>query len=258
MDLDLFPFVELEKTLDETGLGLGPDRDEDPRNGQGGYGSILEVADGERFHSDGAFDAVDDRVEQDMDLFAAELVPAVDEGQTPGVPGQEEGLFEGIVPAAADGDIAPREKGPIAGGAVGDAGTGQPLFARDAQPPVGRARGQNDGPGFVLLLIPFEDERLAGFRDPEDFVGFDAGAERFGLLAEALHQIRGRHAGRKAGVVLDPVGEEDLPAGHPFLQDDRLSARPPGVKGGRQTGRAGADDNDVPGDAHGRIRGAWR
>ena len=173
VDLDLLPFVELEKSLDESCLGLGPDRDEEARNGQGGSRAVLEVADGERLHFGGALDAVDDGVQQDadlpvgghpllVDLLAAELVPAVDEGQRPGEPGQEEGLFQGVVPAADDGDVAPGEKGPVAGGAIGDAGAGQAFFARNAQPPIGRARGQDDGPGLVISFVPFENERLAG------------------------------------------------------------------------------------------------
>jgi len=68
----------------------------------------------------------------------------------------------------------------------------------------------------VSSPVPFENESAARPSDLQDFVGLDPGAERLGLGPEALHQLKGSHAGGEAWVVLDPVGEEDLPAGSPF------------------------------------------
>ena len=58
-------------------------------------------------------------------------------------------------------------------------------------------------------------------------------------------ELEAADAVRKAGVVLDEVGERHLAAGHVALQHDGAQAAAGAVDGGGEAGGTGADDDDV-------------
>ena len=188
-----------------------------------------------------------------QDLGAAQGVAAVDQVDFGGELGQEDGLHEGRVSAADHGDLGVAEKGPVARGAVGHAAADEPAFVLQAQAPVLGAGRDEHGPGRVFGLAAGHDPALAVgvAADCLGRVADDPGPEFYRALPEILHQLEGGHAVGEAGVILDPVGDQDLAARDGFLQDDCVQAGPPRVDGGGQAGRPGADDDHV---VRGRVR----
>ena len=74
------------------------------------------------------------------DLGGPQLAASVDDGDLVGEPGEEEGLFEGGVPATDDGDVPLAEEESVAGGTGGHPVAEQALL-------VGQVEHQRLGPG---------------------------------------------------------------------------------------------------------------
>src|ERR1700733_1580378 len=77
------------------------------------------------------------------DLGRAQAVPAVDDGDRLGEPGQEGRLLQRRVAAADYRDLGLAEEEPVTGSTPGHAVPGQPLLARCAELAVPRAGGDN-------------------------------------------------------------------------------------------------------------------
>ena len=100
-------------------------------------------------------------------------------------------LLERGVAAADDGDLAAAEEEAVAGGAGGDAATAELLLGWQAEPQRGRAGGDDDRVGAVLVLADPDPERpLAEVDRVASRLDACVGAEALGLLAELLHQLR--------------------------------------------------------------------
>jgi hypothetical protein len=165
--------------------------------------------------------------------------------------GQEESFLHGGVPAANDGDVLVLEEEAVAGCAPADPAARQTLLIFQAQLAVGRAGGDNDG---------LRSERLAGADSDllDGAIEFQVGdvlkqdfrTEALGLLLEGVHEIRSHDAFGETRVVFDVGGVHEFTAGLYGTGDQqRLQVGTRRVDSCRVTGRAGADDDDVP---HGR------
>ena len=76
------------------------------------------------------------------------------------------------------------------------------------------------------------------------------GAEILRLLLHVLHQVGTVDAFGKAREILHQGGERELAAGFVAADHQRLQIGAGGVDGGRVSGAAGTDDDDV---SHGQI-----
>ncbi len=179
------------------------------------------------------------------DLAGPELVPAVEEVDLRGEACQVEGLLEGRVAAPDHGDLLVPEEEAVAGRAGRHAVPAEPLLGREAQPDRRRPGCHDDGLGAVLHAARPDPERAAGEVDAVGLDVEDARPEALCLLAEAEHQLGTLDPVGEARVVLDVGRDRELAAGLVAGQDDRREVRPGRVDGGRQAGRAGAQDQDV-------------
>jgi hypothetical protein len=75
-------------------------------------------------------------------------------------------------------------------------------------------------------------------------------SETLRLLAHVLDQLRAKNAFGEAREILDQRGERELSAGFVAFDDQRFQIGARGVEGGRVSGTAGADDDDVASFAH--------
>ncbi len=177
--------------------------------------------------------------------------------------GQEQRLLQRRVAAADHQQLvgAPVER-TVAGGAEVHARADQVVLARYPQPPVLRAgRDQHRAAGDLLTGGELHVHSALVGRQPGDLDrGEQLHAVPAGLLDEPVGQLAAADAVREAGVVVDPLGDAGLAAEAGLVHHDRLDALPGGVDGGRQSGRAAADDHQVVRAAARRSAAAraWR
>ena len=101
------------------------------------------------------------------------------------------------------------------------------------------------------LVVGFDAESAALVGELLDLgEGAELRAELLGMRVHQLADAGAVQALGHAGVVLDPVGRDDLPAGQRGLEHDRVRAGARSVEGGGEPGRASADDGDVDDLAH--------
>ena len=179
------------------------------------------------------------------DLGAAELLAAVEHDDLGREPGQEAGLFERRVAAADDGHLLAAEEEAVTRRTGAHAAAAQARFVVEPQPQRGRAGGDDDRFGRVLHALRPQPERTSREIDHVDVRVDHPRPEPLRLLAELLHQLGALDALREAGVVLDVAGDHQLAAGGVAADDDGLEVGPRGVDRSGQSGRAGADDDDV-------------
>ena len=83
-------------------------------------------------------------------------------------------------------------------------------------------------------------------RSTDDDVALDdLGAEPLGLRAQLRHQVGPHDAVAIPGPVLDHRGQHQLTAGFDAFDDERLEIGARRVERGGESGRAGADDDDL-------------
>jgi hypothetical protein len=138
-DLDLAPFIELEKPGNEAGQRFGSDRDEERGRVQRLDPPFPEMPQAKTSDLFLAHDLLDDGLPKDLDvrrrqdallvdLLAPELIAAVDEGDTAGVFCQKKGFLESIVAPADDRHVAVPEEGAVADRAVRNTAAGESRF----------------------------------------------------------------------------------------------------------------------------------
>ena len=158
---------------------------------------------------------------------------------------QEEPFLHGAVAAAHHGDFPVPVEGAVTGRAGGDATAEEPFLARHAEQ-AGRRTGA-DHHGLRRVLVPVR-------RDPvrprfefhrRNFLILHLGAEPFGLLPHAVHEVHAAQALGESREVLDLAGERQLPADRTARQHDGRQVRPGRVQGCRVTRRTPADDDDL-------------
>ena len=76
-------------------------------------------------------------------------------------------------------------------------------------------------------------------------VELDLGAEILGMLFHAFNQFRTAQAIGKSGIILDLVGDGDLPAKLTAGDNQRRQLSPGGVKRGGQASWSRADDDNT-------------
>jgi len=123
---------------------------------------------------------------------------------------------------------------------------GELLLARHVEAARRRAHRDDHRVGQVLVaIVGLQAERRAAaevhFRHRA--VQLDARPEALGLRLHLLDELLPGQRLRKAGVVLDLVGQRDLPAQLVPGDDQRVEVGPRRVEGGGQPGGAGADDD---------------
>ena len=188
-----------------------------------------------------AEDVVHDGVPGDLDLLvgqgpllhdlgAAELVPAVDQGDLGRKAGQEGGLLERAVAAADHGDLLVPEEEAVAGRAGRDPTPLEALLGVEAQPAGRRARGEDHGLRFVEVVPDPDLERPRGEVHLGDHVIDMLGAEALRLGPHLSHELGPLDALGEPGEVLHVRGDCELATGLETLDDEGLEVGPRGVE----------------------------
>nr|GEU28440.1 hypothetical protein [Tanacetum cinerariifolium] len=197
----------------------------------------------------------------DQDRFGAELVAAVDQRHFIGNVRQVQRFFHGRVAAADDGHFLVAIEETIARGAGGHAAAHEFLLGRQAQVLGRRAGGNDQGVARVLVAVAQQADRFFGQEGRVDVVEHDLGLEAFGVLQQALHQVRALHAHRVAGPVFHVGGGHQLAALLHARDQHRVQVGAGSVNGGAVAGRAGAEYQNAGvfgSDGHGGLlRRCW-
>ena len=161
--------------------------------------------------------------------------------------GEEHALLDSGVAAADHRDRLVAVQGAVAGGAPADAAADELRLARDARTTRLDAGCEDDRARVDLLAVgdQYVEALGIGAQRAHALDLAHLGTELLGLLLHLLREVEPGDALGEARVVLDQVGEGDLPAGHVALEDGGLEATATAVDAGRQARGAGADDDDV-------------
>ena len=160
----------------------------------------------------------------------------------------ERGL-PGGVGAADDERFLAVEEGGVARGrsAVPDSASGETVGADGIQPPVRDPGGEQyrvGGDGRPVGEL--HDARTSHHIDGDRFLrGQELGAEAAGLRRRSPREVGSGEPGREPKVVLDARAHPGLPAERLSLDDDRSQPFRSAVDGGRESGGAGTDDDEV-------------
>ena len=154
-----------------------------------------------------------------QDLGRAKLVPPVDDVDLLAAAGQEDGILDRHVSAADDRHVGASEKCAVAGRAVGHAHACEFLLTGDAELSVARAGRQDHGFGLVDFVLRVHLLDVLGQLELRDFRGHEFCTEVVGVVTHFHGQI---HAGdaRKARIVVNLIGIDDLAAAHEVLFDN--------------------------------------
>ena len=142
--------------------------------------------------------------------------------------------------------LVPEERA-VACRAGGDAVALQALLGLQPKPAGGRARGDDDRPRLVLLVLDPDSERLLAEVDLRDVVGDELGAEPLRLAAEVGHHRGAHDAVGVAGIILDVARDHQLPAPLEPLDHERVQVRACRVEGCGIAGGTAADDDQLTG-----------
>ena len=123
---------------------------------------------------------------------------------------------------------------------------GEALLPIDAQVPVLRAGGDDDATRFVGTLGGGDALDVALQLEGGGVLVADLGAEALGLFLHLVHELGAHDSFDEAGVVLH-LGRvhQSAAGGDRACQDDRVELGASRVDGGRVTGGAGANNDDV-------------
>jgi hypothetical protein len=175
---------------------------------------------------------------------------------------QVERLLDRGVTAPHHHDVLILEEEAVARGAGRQAVPQEPLLRFDSEEPRRGAGGDDQRPGEeVMLVVDGEAERPLRQVGRGGRASQVLGAESRRLLADVLDQLRAHDAGGEAGEVLHLGRQTELTAGLVAVDQERPQVGARGVDRGRQTGAAGAEDDDISGmlaRAGGRRRGSGR
>ena len=179
-------------------------------------------------------------------LLAPEIGAAVDEGDVGAGLAQKQRVLQSRVAAAADGHILTRKEGPVAHGAIADAGAHKLLLAFHPEHAGLCTHGDNQSPALKLRTRLTRDglDAVCLRAHGHGLVQLHLGALLHGLLEQLVAEL-GAGDGEKAGEVFDPGAPGDLPAEGVFLDDQHALSRAPGIGGGGQSRRAPADNEDI-------------
>ena len=242
VDDEIALLVGGELVPEEPGVGDVADKDKDAVDGQVARRAGLDVAQADGGDAVLTLDAVDDGVPDKVDarVFAgaaleggpgAELVAAVDDGDTGGESGEKEGLLEGAVAAADDGDVFVAEEPAVAGGAIADAAAGELGLAGDAELAGGGAGGDDEGFGLVDAAVGGDGEGAVAEVDGGHQVHLKDGAKALGVFLQALDELGAGEPFGKAGIVVDLPGEGHLTADLVAGKDEGAAVGAAGVEG---------------------------
>ena len=154
-------------------------------------------------------------------------------------------FLEGGIAAADHRDLMAPEEEPVAGRAGGDAVPEQAFLGRESEHPGLGAGSDDHRAGDDLLPGGPDRERRSGEVDVLGVGGDELGAETFGLLPEAGHEVGSENPFGEPGEVLHLGGEHELTTGGEPFDHDRSQVGASGVDGRGQTGRPGTDDHHV-------------
>jgi hypothetical protein len=191
----------------------------------------------------------------DQDRLGAELVAAVDQRDLGGDVRQVQRLLDGGVAAADHGHFLAAIEEAVAGGAGRHALAHERLFRRQAQV-LRRGAGRDDQRvAGVLMAVADQADRLFLQLNRVDVVEHDVGIETFGVLQEALHQVRALHAHRVGRPVFHVGGGHQLAALLDARHQHRFQVGAGRVDGCAVAGWAGTEDQytGVFSSGHGRL-----
>ena len=166
----------------------------------------------------------------------------------PGVPGEVERRLAGGVGAPEDVDVPPGHGGCFgAGAAVEDTHAVQRFQSRKAEPAIAGARRQDDrAPSYPAEVGEVDREPVV---DATKIGGLlherEVGTEHPGLLVRPLRQPPAADPPRKAEVVADQRTGRGLPPDAPVVDDQGAEPLGGAVDRSRQSGRPGADDDQI-------------
>ena len=175
----------------------------------------------------------------------AELLAAVDEGDTAGEAGQEGGFLHRRVAAADHRDVLVAEEEPVTGGTGAHTHSDQRFLTGHAEAPCGRTHRENHGARLIRLVADGDGLHRPVQRDRVDVVHPQIRAEAQRLLAHLVHQFGSGDALAEAGVVLHLGGGHQRAAELGAFEHQRCELSAGRIDGGRVAGRARADDDDV-------------
>ena len=178
------------------------------------------------------------------DLFGAQSVATVDQGDFGGEIGQKQRFFNSSIAATDHHDLFAAIEKPVAGGAGRDAEAFEFILRRQAQPFGLRPSGKDHRIGGVGgAAVGFCAEGTVLQIKAGDIVGNHLRPHRLGMGLHVDHQVRALNV-----LLTRPVfnlgGDGQLAAGLQALHQDRLQHRARGVDGGGVACGAGADDQN--------------
>ncbi len=173
-------------------------------------------------------------------------LPAIEDGHAPCMGGEEHRRLAGRVPGPEDVHVKAVGVGGLAARrAVEEPLAHEAVEALDRELAPGDPAGEDDRPrpqDVAAVEVHLVRRRI----DPRDATrDQDLGAEPARLLERAARQLVARHARGEAEVVLDARRRPRLPARRLPLDHERPEPFRRAVHGGRETRRAGADDDRV-------------
>jgi hypothetical protein len=176
------------------------------------------------------------------DLFGAESVAAVDEGDVAGDVGEIECFFHGGIAATHHRDFLAFVEEAVTGGAAGDALAHVRLLGGQAE--IFRRGAGGDDEGIAGIGAGIADQRERPFREfgGMDVVEDDLRVETLRMPLKTLHEIRAQHAVHVARPVVHLGGGHELAALVETGDGHGLEVGARGVYGQGIAGGAGAQN----------------
>ena len=225
-DADVAVF-HVQLALEQVGVGFVANGDEDAGQVHFPGGAVFGALDAHAGHAGAvAEDLVEGVVPDDVhvavfgffkqfvleDLFGAQAVAAVYQGDFVGDVRKVQRLFNGGVAATDNGDFLFLVEETVAGGAGRYALAFEFLFGFQAQVHGRGAGGDDQGIAGVFTAVALEPEGAVAQVSLVDGVVDDAGLEAFGVFEHALHELRALNAVVVSGPVVDVGGGGELAA----------------------------------------------
>ena len=170
----------------------------------------------------------------------------MNDGDLAGKFGEVDGFLHRTVTAADHIHLVILKERGIAGGAEGDAATGELALILTADGAGEGTGGDNDGLGLVLALIADDLLDLAAEVNALDDIGAALSTELCRLLAHAGDQTAtALTLDHLAGIVLDLVGLGDLAAVLSLFDNQCAQTGASGIQAGGESGGAGTEDDNI-------------
>ena len=153
-----------------------------------------------------------------IDKLAPKFVAAVHQIKPLHILGEEDRLLDGGIPSTDHGDRLALEEGAVTQSTVTDSFSRKLVLAGDIQFSRVAAAGNNDRLGLVFSAVG--SHQLLARQQFLDLLDPDFCAEVTRLTFKSLRELQARNR-IKAGIVLDLLGVEKLPARGKFVQQQR-------------------------------------